>query len=120
MLRGYAVQERFGDAVALSLVRHPEPGSYPLQPHILRIGRPDMEGVQRFNEWEEFDPMQAGPEPTLRLRMDEALELASALAELQHGNAELRSLRRDYEAERARVDKLIGTLSTVAIDRAAS
>lgn len=114
MLRAYVVQERFGDAVALSIVRHPEPGMYPMKPHILRLGHPGADGVQRFNEWEEFEPDQASPEPTLRLRMDEALELAAALSELQHGNAELRSLRKDYDAERKRVDRMIDTLSAVA------
>lgn len=111
MLRAY-VTPNFSGNFAISLVRHPEPGDYPTMPSILRIGNAG-EGRQT-HEWEEFDPHLEGPEPTLRLSEYETFALAEALAELQHGGAELRMLRKDYDAERKRVDALIGTLSAVA------
>lgn len=113
MIRAYAQYNHLGMNVALSIVRHPEPGSYPLVPQILRIAHIDT-GSQTY-EWEEFDPQTAGREPTLRLGMDAAMALQEALSELQHGTSELRALRKDYEAERARVDKLIGTISDVLV-----
>lgn len=114
MIRAYAYQNVLGLGmnVALSLVRHPEVGGYPAEPQILRITR-DGDGRQR-NEWEVFDPQAEGPEPTLVLRMEEAFALQDALAELRHGTSELRALRKDYDAERGRVDRLIETLGTVA------
>jgi hypothetical protein len=110
MIRAYAHTERFGDIVALSLVRSPDAGDFESKPKVLRIG-PATDGFQR-STWEEFEP-HANVEPTLRLSMHETLALAEALAELQHGTSELRALREDYKAERGRVDTLIGTLSAV-------
>jgi hypothetical protein len=113
MLRAYAHPERFGDVIALSLVRTPESGEYESKPRILRLGQND-DGSQTFT-WETFEP-HASVEPTLRLGMDEALALQGALSELQHGTSELRALRADYIAERGRVDRLIDTLSAVATE----
>lgn len=112
MIRAYAHPERFGDVIALSLVRTPESGEYENQPRVLRIGHTD-DGFQTHT-WETFEP-HATVEPTLRLGMEEALALAGALADLQHGTAEHRALRKDYDAERARVDKLIDTISGVLV-----
>lgn len=112
MIRAYANHNQLGMNVALSLVRHPEAGSYPLEPQILRISH-GKDGTQTYS-WEVFDPHVAGPEPTLRIGMEEALALSEALAELQHGTAEHRALRADYDAERKRVDRLIDTVSAVA------
>ena len=113
MIRAYAHPERFGDVIALSLVRTPEPGDFETQPRVLRLGKSDN-CFQTFT-WETFEP-HATVEPTLRLGMEEVLALAGALAELQHGTSEQRALRADYDAERKRVDRLIETLSTVATE----
>jgi hypothetical protein len=115
VIRAWAQPERFGDVIALSLVRTPDAGDFESKPRVLRIG-PVEDGYQR-STWEEFEP-HAAVEPTLRLGMHEALALAEALAELQHGTSELRALRADYDAERRRVDRLIDTLSTVATEAA--
>jgi hypothetical protein len=114
MIRAYAQPERFGDVIALSLVRTPDPGDHDGKPRVLRLGVAENGGFQTVT-WEDFEP-HASVEPTLRLGMHEALALAEALADLQHGTAEHRALRKDYDAERARVDKLIDTLSTVATE----
>lgn len=111
MIRAYAQLERFGDVVALSLVRTVDPGDFESAPRVLRLGLTD-DGTQTVT-WEAFEP-HATVEPTLRLGMREALALAEAMAELQHGTAEHRALRKDYDAERARVDKLIDMVGAVA------
>lgn len=117
MIRAYAHPERFGDVIALSLVRTPESGEYESKPRVLRLGQSD-DGFQTVT-WETFEP-QGTVEPTLRLGIEEALALQGALSELQHGTSELRKLRADYDAERARVDKLIGTLSAVATSQSST
>lgn len=48
--------------------------------------------------------------PTLRLTSDMARALLDALVEHYGGHSNLLALRRDYDAERARVDKMIGHL----------
>lgn len=52
--------------------------------------------------------------PTMILPTGMALALLDALARHFGGTGDVRQLRKDHDAERARVDKLIGTLSTVA------
>jgi hypothetical protein len=46
--------------------------------------------------------------------------LLDALSRHFGGTGDVRQLRKDHDAERARVDKLIGTLSTVAVQRGGS
>lgn len=52
--------------------------------------------------------------PTIDLPTDVARALLEALAQHFGGTGDVRQLRKDHDAERARVDKLIGTLSVVA------
>lgn len=114
MIRGYAVQEPFGWSVALSIVMHPAEGDFDNKPRILRLApRSEDDPTIGIASWEEVEP-HAQVQPTMRLNMDVALVLADALSELRHGSGEVRALRADYDAERARVDKLLETLSSVA------
>jgi len=53
-------------------------------------------------------------EPTLTLPDDMARALLDALTRHYHGAEDTRALRRDYDDERKRVDKLTGALITVA------
>lgn len=50
------------------------------------------------------------PPPELHIEESVAKALLEALAEHFGGTADTRTLRRDYDAERARVDRLIGKL----------
>jgi len=71
-------------------------------------------------EWVDVDPDQTPPDrvdPWLRLPDNAATPLLDALAGHYGGHTDLRTLRRDYEAERARVDKLIDRLSSPALVR---
>lgn len=52
-------------------------------------------------------PEAANTEPTLRLDDQMARALLDALTRHYQGAEDTRALRRDYDAERARVDKLI-------------
>jgi hypothetical protein len=51
--------------------------------------------------------------PTLRIPTDAARALYDALAQHFGGTSNSKQLRADYDAERGRVDKLIGTLTTL-------
>lgn len=53
----------------------------------------------------------AGP-AGLKLRVDQGLALMQALNAYYGGIEDARSLRKDYDAERARVDKLLAHLTT--------
>jgi hypothetical protein len=61
------------------------------------------DGVQKVLT--EADGVQL--EPTLSLREESARALLQALLRYYQGGDDLRALRKDYDAERARVDKLI-------------
>lgn len=49
-------------------------------------------------------------DPTMRLNPDAARALFDALASFYGGIEDARSLRGDYDAERARVDKMLATM----------
>ena len=55
----------------------------------------------------EIDPMTSGQEPTLQLSDEAARALLDALAAHYGGSSDVQTLRKDYLAERARVDKMI-------------
>jgi len=57
----------------------------------------------------EFVP-EAATAPTLSIPVDAARALYDALAQHFGNTSDARQLRRDYDAERGRVDKLIGHL----------
>ncbi len=114
MIRGYAVQDSFGGSVSLSVVIHPAEGDYKQKPMILRLAPWSEDNpTVGLSSWEQVDPCEE-VKPTLRLSFEAAIAIADALGELRHGSGEVRALRKDYDAERARVDKLVETLSVVA------
>jgi len=60
--------------------------------------------------WEQVDPMVV-TKPTLTLTDDMARALMEELTRHYHGADDSRALRRDYDAERKRVDDLTGHLA---------
>ena len=76
-----------------------------------------------LQEWKEIDQLES-VRPTFLLPYDTGRALLDALTRHYHGADDTRALRRDYDAERARVDKqsaLIGdVLRTLAGVRTAS
>jgi len=83
-----------------------------VRPSVLE-GNPPRFRNWATGQWETMpDPaIEAGPDLKLFLDQDSARALYEALAEhYGHGANDVRSLRRDYDQERARVDKLINHL----------
>ncbi len=56
-------------------------------------------------------------EPTLRLDDDAARSLMYELSKMYGGGDDTRQLRKDYDAERGRVDRLMATVSEIAASR---
>jgi hypothetical protein len=97
----------FGFGVAILIADRPGENAAGMPYQALRIG----ENGRR--EWEQVTDVHAGHGPTLVLEEDEARALLDALTRYYHGAEDTRALRKDYDAERARVDKLTGTLGDV-------
>ena len=108
MIRGFARYDEMGMNVALSLVMYANEGSVDQKAYILRLtgGTPETSPA---HSWEPLDPA-VETRPTIRLGMEAALALQEALSELRLGRGEYRALRADYDAERARVDRMLGAL----------
>lgn len=104
MIRAQVIEDwsRFGIAVLIS--QHTEDGKRIATLHF-------NEGVA---SWEP-PPTGAAPiDPTLRLDHEEANALLVALTNHYQGVDEQRALRKDYDHERGRVDKLIDVVTTIA------
>jgi hypothetical protein len=95
----------FGLGVAILIADRPGESPAGMPYRALHIG----EGGLR--EWEHVADAAAGATaPTLVLEDDEARALLDALTRYYHGAEDTRALRRDYDDERKRVDKMIGAL----------
>jgi hypothetical protein len=112
MIRAYVHENYTGFNVDISLVMHPEPGCIDMKPRILHFG--DAENWRSLS-WDEIDPAEAVDRPTFRLDHEQARAVLDALTSHFHGAEDTRALRRDYDAERKRVDQLTGALSTLAL-----
>lgn len=107
MIRAYIREDLPGMYLSVSIVKHYEGRAR----HILRIEDPGSQTVAR---WEELpDPPAGVVEPTLQLGDDEARALLEALTSHYSGVEDTRALRRDYDAERKRVDTLTAALADV-------
>lgn len=75
------------------------------------IDRPGL-GLLMLGEQNRFEPEPEGVDvaPTMYLDEDAGRALLDALAAYFGGTGEVQTLRRDYDAERARVDRLIDKL----------
>jgi hypothetical protein len=67
-------------------------------------------GGDTVHTYDRNNPVQPDDEP-MRLRDDEARALLTALLRHYEGGEDARSLRRDYDAERRRVDAFIDYLT---------
>jgi len=111
MIRAYLHDDLMGFHLDLSVVMHPEPGCMDVRPRILRLATED----RPYADWEEIPADGSNTGPTLRLGHEEARAVLDALTAHYQGVEDTRALRRDYDAERKRVDQLAGTLSTLAL-----
>lgn len=106
----------FGGGVAVYIVEGAASetawGETIVRPQGRRLMRMDSDG-----SWilEPFEDPAAGPvTPTFRLPDEGPRALMEALARYYHGDGDTRALRRDYDAERGRVDKLTDALIGIA------
>lgn len=95
--QAYISPDRLRRGVAVHLVRH--------------LGDDRARQLVPTGEWVELDPNIANDiAPTLRIDDAMARALLDALAAHFGGTSEVQTLRKDYLAERARVDKMIDAL----------
>lgn len=94
---GVVRNDPLGMGVEVAIGRLPEGGEGPMQV---------VTGITSDGVTHEVIPANAAA-PTLRIPDEVARPLLDALANHYGGTSDSRTLRRDYEAERARVDKLI-------------
>jgi hypothetical protein len=74
----------------------------------------DLGGADRFQVWETADPMATTAPFGIRIPDDVAKALFDALLDHYRGGHDARELRKDYDAERARVDIFIKHLTKAA------
>ncbi|HET9893688.1 MAG TPA: hypothetical protein VFQ44_01895 [Streptosporangiaceae bacterium] len=102
------------DSVAIAVLRVPSDGDGPRQ--ILRLGDDHLAA-----KWEDLpDTPTSDFTPTLTLNDSVTRALLDALTRHYHGADDTRALRRDYDAERVRVDRALETISQLAVSLAAS
>lgn len=117
MIRAYITDAQWGASIAVSLVMHGEQPDDPRRIlHFESVG--EGEAQQLIPQWHTLEPYAAG-QPTLSLGHDLAVALMQALNTHYAGVDDQRTLRADYVAERARVDKLIDAVAEIARVRAA-
>lgn len=109
MIRAYIHDSYMAGDLAVSILNEfePDPGERPAR-LILRLGDSGSSPI-----WEPLD-YSLGPKPTLTLGHDAAHALLAALTTHYQGVDDQRALRKDYDAERKRVDGLINVLTDVA------
>jgi hypothetical protein len=108
-IRAYVTYASYGAALHVSLVQVNE-ADETIPRRVLRLEQHgEGEGAFTVHTWEQVDPAES-TRPTLTLGHEEANALLRGLAEFYGGVDDQRALRRDYDNERGRVDKLIGAL----------
>lgn len=71
--------------------------------------------ILRDGQWESITPEGVDPTPTILLPIEAARALLDSLTRHFHGADDTRALRKDYDAERARVDKLIDMVGSPTV-----
>lgn len=112
MIRAYAHPHDYGDSVAISIVMRPAEDCGPVQ--ILRLSTSSPPGPFQVRTWEDVKQGEI-TEPTFVLDDASARAVLDALTRLYQGAEDTRALRRDYDAERKRVDQLTAAMSTLAL-----
>ena len=114
MIRVYLRDAFPGDLLDISIL---QVSDQPGDPRYILHQHTEGEGEQQFlrHEWERVEDIYGVTTPTLRLPTDAAHALLGALTtHFQGGVDDLAMLRKDYTAERARVDKLLDAVIDIA------
>ena len=98
MIRAHVTDTGWGD-VRITIIAHPAEGST-MRPYVLRLGTGSVRLMEDLAE----PPVVI--DPTFTLSDDEGRALLDGLTRYYHGAEDTRALRRDYDDERGRVDKL--------------
>jgi hypothetical protein len=106
MIRAYVTDDNYGRGVAIAIVLRPGDDERGRATQIMRF----RDGIETWHDLEE----QVAGDPTLRLDDDSARALLDALTRYYHGAEDTRALRRDYDDERKRVDKLTDAVIGIA------
>lgn len=64
--------------------------------------------------WQPIEPMVASTEPTIRLPLDLGQYVLESLVRHYNGAEDTRALRKDYDDERKRVDRLTAAVIAIA------
>lgn len=115
MIKAFVREDFIGMRLAITLVNQPNSDSLDIQPLIMRFDV--TEDGRASTRWEQFDP-STDVQPTLALATEYARVLADALHTFFSGADDARMLRKDYDDERKRVDRLTDTLCAVAREAA--
>jgi hypothetical protein len=112
VIRAHIHENYCGFSIDVSIVDHPPEGSLDIRPRILHLcGDPERPWLKT---WDEIPADGSITQPTFSLGHEEIRPVLDALAAHFHGAEDTRALRRDYDSERQRVDKLTDTLSRLA------
>jgi hypothetical protein len=118
VIRAHVIPASMAFGVDIGIVQHHEGEELPGARQIMRLLPLGTGDDQRLVvAWEPIAPGSLAP-PTLSLGDDEAIALMTALVAHYQGVDDQRMLRRDYDAERGRVDKLVDALVGIAQQRA--
>jgi hypothetical protein len=107
MITAHVADDPCSLGVKIAIVNQREEATAPSE--VLRL---HVAGPGTFMEWTQIQPGQP-VEATLTLPGDIARALLDGLTRQYHGAEDTRALRRDYDAERKRVDDLTGHLAEV-------
>lgn len=106
MIRAHIAQRHLLDAIDVYIVDH-----YDGRMRFLRV----TGDTQSWDDLGREDEALTGePPPTFTLPMDSGRALLEALVHHYQGTEDTRALRRDYDAERRRVDELAKTVADIA------
>ena len=111
MIRAYIHENYTGFNVDISVIMHPAEGAMDVRPRIMRL--PTAE--RPYLEWEEIPADGTVDGPSFRLGHEEARAILDALTVHFQGTGDARALRKDYDAERSRVDRLTEVMSSLAL-----
>lgn len=104
MIRAHITQKFWADTTAVYIVEHSD--------HRYRLLQMD-DGVVSWTEWTD-DAVTRDDKPSILLPHDSGRALLQALVEHYQGAEDTRALRRDYDAERKRVDHHVEVIADIA------
>lgn len=99
MIKVYIVEQRIGAGVDISIVSH---GQH--RDDVSAILRLDEHG---YSSWEALRDESREVRPSFSLSSDQVRALHEALTQHFHGAEDTRALRKDYDHEKQRVDKML-------------